>query len=169
MAGSNWRPDRDDTDVIGSRIGAQIVDNIITVMVLYVPILVFGMIGGSTGEGGFAAGMGLFGLLIGVVLAAGYHFLLEGLWEGYTVGKKLFGILVVKESGEPCDIGASVLRNILDIIDSLFYYAIGFIFMAMSDKRQRLGDRLAGTVVVSESSVPDGVTASQQSAQAVEA
>ncbi|GAA0249527.1 hypothetical protein GCM10009000_077190 [Halobacterium noricense] len=79
--------------------------------------------------------------------------LIEGFWDGYTIGKRLFGIRVVQENGTPCTLGSSVVRNLLEIIDGLFYYLIGFISMAMTDKRQRLGDRVAGTVVVRETSV----------------
>jgi uncharacterized RDD family membrane protein YckC len=80
-----------------------------------------------------------------------YFFLLEGFWDGQTLGKKLFGIKVVKDNGEECTIVASVVRNLLRIIDYLpFYYVLGFIVMAATDKRQRLGDLASSTVVVRE-------------------
>jgi len=70
-------------------------------------------------------------------------------WKGQTVGKMILGIIVVKENGEPCDFFAALLRNVLRIIDHLpTLYILGFIVMAITEKRQRLGDRLAGTVVV---------------------
>ena len=149
MAGYSRQPERDDTDVIGKRIGAAILDSIIMGVVFYAVILVFGGMGAAAG-GGAGAMLGLLGVLIATSGAFGYAFLLEGMWDGHTVGKKLLGIKVVKEDGAECGVGASFLRNLLRIIDGLFYYVVGFIFMASSDKRQRLGDRAAGTVVVRE-------------------
>jgi len=47
--------------------------------------------------------------------------------------------------------GASFIRNILRIIDILpFIYIIGMILIARSDKKQRLGDRAAHTIVIKE-------------------
>ncbi len=43
---------------------------------------------------------------------------------------------------------AALLRNVFRIIDGWVFYGVGFTFIALTEKRQRLGDRLAGTVVV---------------------
>jgi uncharacterized RDD family membrane protein YckC len=48
---------------------------------------------------------------------------------------------------------AALIRNILRIVDGLFVYLVGAILVWKSDKRQRLGDRVAHTVVVRASSV----------------
>ncbi|ELZ91727.1 RDD domain-containing protein [Haloferax mucosum ATCC BAA-1512] len=147
MEGYDRRPDRDDTDVLGSRIGAQIVDTIVGIILSYLVLIPFGAVDSAVGGSG---GIAFLGFLVAFVTFVGYFFLLEGLWDGQTVGKRLFGIKVVKEDGSACDIGSSLMRNLLRIIDGFFYYLIGFISMAISDKRQRVGDRLAGTVVVRE-------------------
>jgi uncharacterized RDD family membrane protein YckC len=141
------RPDRDDTDVIGARIGAQIVDSIAMFMILIGITAIFGGFGAAAG-GDSGSGIAGLGLLLGFGGMLFYGFLLEGYWDGYTVGKKLFGIKVVQESGEACNYGSAFVRNFLEIIDGLFYYLVGFVAMASSDKRQRVGDRLGGTVVV---------------------
>ncbi|GAA0455409.1 RDD family protein [Halococcus dombrowskii] len=149
MDGYPTRPTRDDTSVIGARIGAQIVDSIAVGLIVAVISGVIGGVGGAIG-GDAGSAIGGIGLLLGAVAGFVYFFLLEGLWDGYTVGKKLFGIKVVEEDGAQCSLSSAFVRNLLEIIDGLFYYLIGFIAMAASDKRQRLGDRLAGTVVVRE-------------------
>lgn len=149
MEGYPTRPTRDDTSVIGARIGAQIVDSIAVALIIGVIAGVIGAIGGAIG-GDAGSVIGGIGLLLGVVAGFIYFFLLEGLWDGYTVGKKLFGIKVVEEDGGQCLLSSAFVRNLLEIIDGLFYYLIGFIAMAASDKRQRIGDRLAGTMVVRE-------------------
>jgi len=47
--------------------------------------------------------------------------------------------------------------NILRIIDALpFLYIIGLIFMSRSDKKQRLGDKIARTVVIKPGAAPVG-------------
>lgn len=142
-------PDRDDTDVIGARIGAQIVDTVAMFAILIGSSAVFGGFGSAAG-GETGSGLAGIGLLLGFAGMLFYGFFLEGYWDGYTVGKKLFGIKVVQENGEACNYGSAFVRNFLEIIDGLFYYLVGFVAMASSDKRQRVGDRLGGTVVVRE-------------------
>ncbi len=68
---------------------------------------------------------------------------------GATLGKKVVKIKVVKEDGSACGIGPAFVRTLLRIIDGLpFLYIIGMVLIARSDKKQRLGDRVAKTVVV---------------------
>jgi uncharacterized RDD family membrane protein YckC len=44
--------------------------------------------------------------------------------------------------------GEAAIRTILRIIDGIFAYLIGAILIWSSDKKQRLGDRVAHTIVV---------------------
>jgi uncharacterized RDD family membrane protein YckC len=154
MRGYDRRPTRDDTDVIGKRIGAAIIDSIVMGVIIFGFVFIGAGAVFGAGDVGAAAGFASLAYIFGLLLGLGYFFLLEGFWDGQTIGKKVLGIKVVKEDGSECDIGASVIRNLLRIIDGLFYYAVGFIFMAMSDQRQRLGDRVGGTVVVKEAPDP---------------
>jgi uncharacterized RDD family membrane protein YckC len=79
-----------------------------------------------------------------------YFTLLEGRY-GQTVGKMALSIKVVREAdGAPIDYGEAAVRTVLRIIDGLFDYLIGAIFIWTSDTKQRLGDRVAHTVVVSK-------------------
>jgi uncharacterized RDD family membrane protein YckC len=84
------------------------------------------------------------------VLAFAYYIVLEGLL-GATVGKLLTGLRVRKADGSRLDWPSSVVRNVLRIVDGIPFllpYLLGAIFVWTSDKRQRLGDRVADTVVV---------------------
>jgi uncharacterized RDD family membrane protein YckC len=76
-----------------------------------------------------------------------YVLLLEGLWEGQTVGKKLLGLRVVKH-GRPIGLRDSVKRNLLRLVDAFpaGLYLVGFYFM--KKKGRRLGDLYADTEVV---------------------
>jgi uncharacterized RDD family membrane protein YckC len=76
-----------------------------------------------------------------------YHSLLEGLW-GKTIGKKICGIVVLKDDFSKCTIGRGFLRNVMRIVDGFFYYLVAVVAMAGTMKWQRLGDIVAGTVVV---------------------
>ncbi|RLJ02251.1 MAG: hypothetical protein DRP08_04710, partial [Candidatus Aenigmatarchaeota archaeon] len=87
---------------------------------------------------------------IAFLLSLGYYIYFEGT-SGQTIGKKLLNIRVVKEDGSPCDFNAALMRNILRIVDALpTLYILGIILMATSPTVQRLGDRVAHTVVIKE-------------------
>jgi uncharacterized RDD family membrane protein YckC len=84
-------------------------------------------------------------LLVFVVL---YYVVLEGLF-GRTVGKILTGIRVVDtETGGRPGIVSALVRTLLRLIDGIFAYLVGFIIVVNSDRRRRLGDMAAKTLVV---------------------
>lgn len=124
-------------DVILSRVVALILDEIIAFVCV---LVVGGVVGGVLGSSGLA-------ILLALAIIFGYHVVLEGLY-GQTVGKRLLGIVVVTKHGNPCSMGASVVRNVLRIIDAFFHYAVGLVVMLINDDRQRIGDIAANTVVV---------------------
>jgi uncharacterized protein len=82
--------------------------------------------------------------LVLLSLAFNYFWLTEWKW-GKTVGKAVVSIHVEGEDGERPRFGPTTIRNILRLVDIFF---IGPLLIASSDRRQRLGDRLADTVVV---------------------
>jgi uncharacterized RDD family membrane protein YckC len=80
-----------------------------------------------------------------------YWIVLEAAW-GTTVGKRLFGLRVVGAGGAPPTWGQSFGRNLMRVVDSIPFvipYLLGFFFAVTDDERRRLGDRVAGTRVVS--------------------
>jgi uncharacterized RDD family membrane protein YckC len=79
-----------------------------------------------------------------------YHMLLEGI-KGVTVGKWLIGIKVVKEDLHNVNIHNSAIRNVLRIVDAFPFFApylLGVIVIQRREKRQRVGDLVAHTVVI---------------------
>lgn len=89
---------------------------------------------------------------IGVGLFFVYSIGLEGIL-GATIGKMLMGQKIVKTNGFPIDLPAAIIRNVLRPVDAIPFflpYLTGIILIQSSPKRQRLGDRLANTVVVSK-------------------
>src|SRR4030067_3627770 len=81
-------------------------------------------------------GLFFYSLLVMFLGSFLYHSLLEGLW-GKTIGKKICGIIVLKDDFSKCSIGRGFLRNLMRIIDSFFYYLVATVAMAGSIKWQR--------------------------------
>jgi uncharacterized RDD family membrane protein YckC len=80
-----------------------------------------------------------------------YGALLEGFWNGQTIGKRLFHLRVIDESGLPLRIEQAWVRNLMRVIDALpLAYLVGGISVLSSPIMQRFGDRVAGTLVVRE-------------------
>ncbi len=86
--------------------------------------------------------------LIAALITFGYFTLMEWLF-GSTIGKWVFGIRVVDFSGRRISFGQALFRNLLRLIDGLFAGVVGLWFMFNNERRQRLGDKATGTLVVS--------------------
>ncbi len=97
-------------------------------------------------SGALSAGLATAGVITLIVWFL-YYTILEGRY-GQTLGKWFVKIKVVKEDGSPINYTEAAIRTILRIIDGLFSYLIGAILIWTSAQRQRLGDRLAHTVVI---------------------
>ncbi len=94
---------------------------------------------------GFHLGGGSF--LVWALLSLAYYVSCETLLGG-TLGKLALGLRVVDEDGDPISWAAALIRNLLRLVDGLFFYLIGAIAVWSSPERQRLGDRAAHTYVV---------------------
>jgi uncharacterized RDD family membrane protein YckC len=82
-----------------------------------------------------------------------YYAVQEALF-GTTFGKALMGLQVVQDDGNPLTLGSALLRNLVRPIDAASGYLLGWILALCSSRRRRLGDHLAGTLVVSADSLP---------------
>ncbi len=127
---------------VGLRAVATIIDTIILFVVGYV-IAVF--TGGTTEEGFQLTGLPAF---LWFVVCFLYYIVMEATL-GATIGKLLLGLRVVQaDNGFPISWQASLIRNILRIVDFIIFYLLAAILVWTSDKGQRLGDRVAKTVVI---------------------
>jgi uncharacterized RDD family membrane protein YckC len=107
-------------------------------------------LGGLTDSGFSLEGTpALLAIFSTILLAFGYRWLCEGRF-GATLGKGMIGILVQRKDGRACGFRASFIRNLMRLIDGIGFYLVGLLVALFSNSRQRLGDRLAGTVVVEE-------------------
>jgi uncharacterized RDD family membrane protein YckC len=85
------------------------------------------------------------------LLNSGYFALFEILWNGQTPGKRFTQIRVIKDDGRPIGAYEAVVRNLLRIVDALpAMYGFGLISIFLSHQGKRIGDFVAGTVVVHE-------------------
>lgn len=89
-------------------------------------------------------------ILVFFTLYWGYYAAFETIWKGQTPGKRLAGIRVIKDDGRPVTAYEAVARNLVRIIDALFLYGVGVITIFLNKRNKRIGDFVAGTVVVHE-------------------
>jgi len=102
------------------------------------------MVLGVMGE----AGMGLYLVLLFAVFWL-YPIICEGLFDGQTPGKRALDLRVVSSDGAPVGWLAACVRNLMRTVDMLpFGYATGLIASLADPYGRRLGDLVAGTLVV---------------------
>lgn len=82
-----------------------------------------------------------------------YRSLAEGIW-GKTIGKKICGIVVLRDDFTRCGIGSGLLRNLMRLVDSFFCYLVAAVSVAGTLHWQRLGDLVGGTIVVRDREGP---------------
>jgi uncharacterized RDD family membrane protein YckC len=133
---------------VGSRFVAAITDGVIQYgTIIAAAIVLFGADGLGAGENVASA---VFAVLLFVVLFV-YDVAFEVLASGRTPGKRWNGLRVVRVGGQPIGFVSSVIRNLLRLIDILpAFYLVGMTAVLLTRKNQRLGDVVAGTVVVRE-------------------
>ncbi len=139
-----------------NRIVAIIIDTIILWVVMAVISLPFGMqamMMGAVTDPLAAAGMAGSAMLVsllGALIGLGYFVYFEGT-TGQTIGKKIVNIKVVRQDGKPMTYMDALIRTILRVIDGLPFaipYLLGLVLVVINEKKQRLGDMAAKTLVV---------------------
>ncbi|MGH9789507.1 MAG: RDD family protein [Candidatus Acidiferrales bacterium] len=84
-------------------------------------------------------------------LSQAYFAFFEAFWNGQSPGKRYTRLRVIKEDGRPVGVADAVARNLLRIVDWLpGIYVVGIVTMMLNRQNKRLGDYVAGTVVVHE-------------------
>lgn len=140
---------------LGSRTAAFIIDQLILMAVnILVLIALFVIVIGKptmlffTEVHSFIFGITIVGLFI---LNWGYFFAFEYFSGGRTIGKRFIGIRVIQDNGHSLTLLSSLIRNLLRIIDSMpANYFLGLIMIFFHSKHKRIGDLVAGTIVVHE-------------------
>jgi len=126
---------------IGSRFIAGVADLFVQLVLIGLVVLVGGGI-----ENGFGVALVALGAFAALYV---YDVAFEVLGGGQTPGKRLTHLRVVRRYGEPIDLPASAVRNLIRLLEgpALAYLpALGSI--AISPRNQRLGDLAAGSLVI---------------------
>lgn len=149
-----------ETAGMASRLLATTIDLAIEAAMLFT--VLFGLFGlGEVGLelGGLTAALVYFSLFL---LLFGYPAFFETLWRGRTPGKAALGLRVVTVEGAPIRFRHAAIRAILGVVDKyLFTGMVGIVSLLVTRRNQRLGDLVAGTIVLRErsgSAAPRAVT-----------
>lgn len=130
-----------------SRFVSALVDILIQIVVLVCVAIVLGIVGSAAlGGGGIAV---LLWFILSFAIIAFYDIFFEVFRSGQTPGKRMNGLRVVRVEGHPVTFLSSAVRNILRPIDFLpSAYLLGAVVILATRKNQRIGDVVAGTLVV---------------------
>ncbi len=164
---------------LGSRFCAFLLDALIIVFLIIIGVVVIALAGitemrllarGLQGGLGWLSSWNLALLVFFIFLVAwGYYVFLEGLNRGVTPGKKMLGLRVITDTGLPIGLREAALRNLVRAAD-LFpppSGILGGLVMYLDDRGRRLGDMVAGTLVVVEAfdAAPDTAVAAAWAAR----
>lgn len=142
--------DIEKTEVLGPRIGAQIID-FVAIFAILIGVSFIGGLLGALAPTEVSGVSGIF-ILLAVFAAFFYTFLLEGYWDGQTLGKYVMSIQVVKSDGTQCNYKKSFIRNLPAIlIPGWLIYLVAVFSIYSTEYNQRIFDRVAGTLVVAKS------------------
>jgi len=138
---------------VGSRLAAAVIDTLLQAAGLLLVLFIVGLatLGGVSILGSTAVGWaGAVMIAVWFALSWGYFTLFEGLWGGRTPGKQRMGLRVVMDTGHPLTFRAAAVRNLLRVVDAqpLNSYLVGAPFVLLQRHNRRLGDLVAGTIVV---------------------
>jgi uncharacterized RDD family membrane protein YckC len=129
---------------LGERMLATLIDFAIFILVSILCLILNAM----TNSGGSDVVVGVY-VVIFLVLYVFYDLACEILMNGQSIGKKSMKIKVISADGGQASIGQYILRWIFRIVDfTLTGGACAIITAAVSEKSQRLGDIVAGTVLI---------------------
>lgn len=90
-------------------------------------------------------------LLINFFIYMGYFVFFEVLWQGQSPGKRYTKIRVICDNGRRVGIQQAALRSLLRPVDDTLF--IGAFLIMLGRKEKRLGDMVAGTLVIQEESI----------------
>jgi uncharacterized RDD family membrane protein YckC len=145
---------------VASRLFSGLIDALAQLAIYIVLVLVILVGTGAAGGDGqvqqAALGIALFGVIFG------YPIVSEMIWKGRSLGKAALGLRVVTVEGAPIRFRHAALRAMGGLVDKWVPPGgvVGLSFVLGTPDRQRIGDLLAGTIVILDpirSPLPTGV------------
>jgi uncharacterized RDD family membrane protein YckC len=132
----------------GTRLGAYLLDLGVRAAILYVLVTGLSIVLLPLATTGFPAGVYFVAAFL---LEWGYGCFFETWWNGQTPGKRAFNLRVIKTEGYAIGFYEAMIRNLLRAADFVpLFYAAGFLTAILNPRLQRIGDLVAGTMVVRE-------------------
>jgi uncharacterized RDD family membrane protein YckC len=144
---------------IGNRFLACALDHFIQLLVMLVVVLLFAWLGDAARLYDRLSGAPKWVLAVLIVAVSavwsGYFAVFEWAWRGQTPGKRWLKLRVIREDGRPISFWEAAARNAVRVFDmmpwvGIPFYSIGLVSVFVSGRDQRVGDFVAGTVVVRE-------------------
>jgi uncharacterized RDD family membrane protein YckC len=130
------------------RAQAWMIDFLLRAVFFFIGVAIFGVFG--------KGGVGL-GMLLLFAITWAYSVVCEVWFGGQTIGKRTMKLRVVCADGTPVTLIPSVTRNLLRVIDALpGLYGVGLVCTMIDPSARRIGDIVAGTVVVHTDDLPAG-------------
>lgn len=145
-----------DLDAAGlaSRFLAILLDLTAMVVVLWAATTVIGVVVGVGAETGSTAA-GVIGVVLLLLVVFAVLVVWPTAWEaatrGRSIGKMALGLRVVTVEGAPISFRHALVRGLLGLVEIIMTFGVLAVSVALGSRRfRRLGDHLAGTVVVRE-------------------
>lgn len=125
-----------------------------------VALLLFALLDSAIVFGADSAAVTAVLILQIVLVLAGYPIITEWLTRGRTVGKLVFGLRAVRDDGGPIAFRQALVRGLAGLILEKpgllapLTTIAGVVTISTSAREKRIGDMLAGTIVLNERSGP---------------
>lgn len=162
---------------IGSRAMAAVLDDLIVILINALLVTTVALIdqaasfiGSLSTQVAISWLVGFYGFFL-FSSWFGYYIFFEILWQGQTIGKRVLGLRVIMMDGTPATAGAIFTRELVRLVDGLPFCLVGYVVAGsvafFNPYSQRVGDMLAGTLVIKErrTSAPSLQTLSQISSE----
>jgi uncharacterized RDD family membrane protein YckC len=134
---------------IGSRALALLIDYMLWMVILTVLLTAFAFLYYLFSRiDGAAKWIISIQALIFFVVYIGYFIFFETLWQGQTPGKRYVKIRVIRDDGRNAGLQQAIMRSLLRTVDDLL--SLGLILILFTKQEKRLGDLVAGTIVIQE-------------------
>lgn len=141
---------------IGNRFLACAIDHIFQVLTILLMVFAFFTLASYSTFGNELSNAPKWVIAILIIvlflIVWSYFAFFEWIWSGQTPGKRWLKLRVIREDGRPVTFWEAAVRNLLRSFDMMPvpFYSIGLISVFISSRDQRVGDLVAGTVVVRE-------------------
>jgi uncharacterized RDD family membrane protein YckC len=138
---------------IGNRTIALVVDYLIWGVLLFAVLLIWLILSFQTQTyfsniRNIQLWLTAISILLSFAVYTGYFVFFETLWQGQTPGKRYAKIRVIRDDGQPMGVTQAILRALIRPIDDIAF--IGMLLIILTKREKRLGDFIAGTLVVQE-------------------